>query len=182
MQNLRTGNISLEFHVVYDDFFETVHAMPEQEPVQWKELISFQSYRSDLDDETYVPQLADEWLSPDELKSCQIEQLERREMGDNKLPTQLNLPNQDQHQEVPPVTSPEIPQQPLSEQVLPSLPSPTQPPPQSSAEEPLRHSTRVQQSPVRFPAPDATSGSVPPLQRSPRLNARSLCNQIAQGT
>ena len=74
---------------------------PEQEPVEWKELILFQKYRNDLDDDTYVPQLADEWLSPDELKSCQIEQLERRERGDNKLPPQLNLPNQDQNQDSP---------------------------------------------------------------------------------
>ena len=71
--------------MVYDDFFETVHATPEQKPVEWKELILFQKFRNDLDDDTYVPQLADEWLSADELKSCQIEQLERREKGDNKL-------------------------------------------------------------------------------------------------
>ena len=79
VRNLCTGNLSPQFHVVYDDFFETVHATPEQAPVEWKELILFQAYRNDLDDDTYVPQLADEWLSPEELHTWQIEQLERRE-------------------------------------------------------------------------------------------------------
>ena len=55
VRNLRTGNISLQFHVVYDDYFETVHASPDKEPEAWPELISFQFFRSDIekDNENY---------------------------------------------------------------------------------------------------------------------------------
>ena len=42
------------------------------------------------------------------------------------------------------------------------------------------HSTQERQAPVRYPAPDITSG--PTLRRSPRLNARSLCIQVAKNT
>ena len=139
VRNLCTGNLSPQFHVVYDDFFETVHATPEQAPVEWKELILFQAYRNDLDDDTYVPQLADEWLSPEELHTWQIEQLERREQGDNKLPPQLNLPNQDPDQEaLPPDIPPEPPPEPLPESVPPSSPRPAHSPTSTNAEEPLR--------------------------------------------
>ena len=104
VRNLYTGHISPQFHVVYDDFFETVHATAEQEPTEWPELITFQSYRLKTDDDTYVSQLDKEWLSPEELTLWQIEQAERRERGDNKLPSeqfklppeQFTLPNQPQ--------------------------------------------------------------------------------------
>ena len=41
--------------MVYDDYFETVHASPDKEPEAWPELITFQSFRSDIeeDDENY---------------------------------------------------------------------------------------------------------------------------------
>ena len=40
---MRTGNISPQFHVVYDDYFETVHTSPDKDPEVWPELIVFQS-------------------------------------------------------------------------------------------------------------------------------------------
>ena len=93
VHNLHTGNISPQFHVVYDDFFETVYATPEQEPPEWHELVIFQSHRLEMDDDTYVPQLDNEWLTKEELTLCQIEQAERRKRGDNKLqPEQFKLP------------------------------------------------------------------------------------------
>jgi hypothetical protein len=68
--NLRTKNISPQFHCVYDDYFETVFASPEDEPKVWKELLIFQTYNSvsDVDDEDYVPELSDEWLSDEEIQ------------------------------------------------------------------------------------------------------------------
>jgi hypothetical protein len=67
VRNLRTGNISPQFHVVYDEFFETVHATQEQEPDVWPQLIAFQRYKSEYDDEDYVPELTDEWCSEEEV-------------------------------------------------------------------------------------------------------------------
>ena len=51
VRNLRTENISPQFHCVYDDFFETVNSTPEEEPKVWPELITFQGYLSEIDDE-----------------------------------------------------------------------------------------------------------------------------------
>ena len=69
VRNLRTGNISPQFHVVYDDFFETVHSSPDKEPTVWPELIVFQSFRSDIeeDDEFFKYELEDQWKSEEEM-------------------------------------------------------------------------------------------------------------------
>ena len=70
VRKLRAGNISPQFHVVYDDYFETVHASPDKEPEAWPEFITFKSFRSDIeeDDENYNYELEDQWLSPEELE------------------------------------------------------------------------------------------------------------------
>ena len=70
VRNLRTGNISPQFHVVYDEYFKTVHASSEKEPEVWPELITFQSFRTDIeeDDENYNYELEEQWLSSEELE------------------------------------------------------------------------------------------------------------------
>ena len=52
IRNLRTENLSPQFHVVYDNFFETVHARADQEPQRWPDLIVTQREQApiDLDD------------------------------------------------------------------------------------------------------------------------------------
>ncbi|MGH3053412.1 MAG: reverse transcriptase domain-containing protein [Gaiellaceae bacterium] len=67
VRNLQTGSITPQFHMVYDDFFETVHSDHDKEPKEWKELLQFSRFKSDFDDADYVPQLADEWLSDEEV-------------------------------------------------------------------------------------------------------------------
>lgn len=62
IRNLRTNNISPQFHVVYDDFFATVHADEAEAPPEWEELLTFNRSRSEYDDEDYVPDLTDEWV------------------------------------------------------------------------------------------------------------------------
>ena len=66
VQNLKTGNISPQFNLVYDDWFEMVHASASQEPKEWKELIQFQCIINEIDDEPYMPELSDEWLTQEE--------------------------------------------------------------------------------------------------------------------
>ena len=69
IRNLRTGNISPQFHVLYDDYFETVFSSPEQEPDSWEKIVVFQSFRSSLeeDDEFLNYDLDPEWLTDTEL-------------------------------------------------------------------------------------------------------------------
>ena len=50
IRNLRTGNILPQFHVVYNDYFETVLSSPEQEPDSWEEIVVFQSFESSLEE------------------------------------------------------------------------------------------------------------------------------------
>lgn len=65
--------------MVYDDFFETVHADDQLQPTEWEDLLVFQSFRSDIDEEEEIPNLPDEWLNPDELKARTQEQAVRRQ-------------------------------------------------------------------------------------------------------
>ena len=54
VRNLQTERISPQFHVIYDDFFETVHCEEDQQPLRWNELITFNSFKSDYDDEENI--------------------------------------------------------------------------------------------------------------------------------
>ena len=66
--NLVTGNISPQFHVVYDDFFTTISATEDEIPASWPDLITFSSHRVLSDDAPdFVPKLSDEWLDPNAL-------------------------------------------------------------------------------------------------------------------
>ena len=68
--NLQTGNVTPQYHVVHDDFFETVYADGTEPPPEWAELVTLSRSMSVLeDDDDYVPELRDEWLTPEE---CQI--------------------------------------------------------------------------------------------------------------
>jgi hypothetical protein len=57
--------MSPQFHLVFDDYFERVFSDEGQEQAIWAELITFQTFRSDYDDEDYVPELSNEWLNPE---------------------------------------------------------------------------------------------------------------------
>jgi hypothetical protein len=78
VRTLQTGSITPQYHLVFDDFFETVFSDGEQEPSVWPELVTFQSFANDFDDKGYHPELANEWLNPDELQErVTRQQLER---------------------------------------------------------------------------------------------------------
>ena len=85
IRNIRTGNVSTQFHVVYDDFYTTITANDEALiPNTWNDLIKFS--RENLLDEVIadradrdivVPSLANEWLCANKLRIIE-EQEERR--------------------------------------------------------------------------------------------------------
>jgi hypothetical protein len=95
VRNLRTNHISPQFHVVYDDLFETVHARASEVPASWPDLFTFNRFRSDFDDEDFVPGLTDEWLTPVELSHRQ-QQAQTQRSHDGTPPTDDQLiPNHD---------------------------------------------------------------------------------------
>jgi hypothetical protein len=45
VRNLQTGSITPQFHLVFDDFFETVFSEGEQEPDVWPELVHWLCFK-----------------------------------------------------------------------------------------------------------------------------------------
>ena len=57
IRNLRTHNISPQFHVVYEDAFETVHSGDDVTPDSWPDLLILTRFKSDYDESNFVPEL-----------------------------------------------------------------------------------------------------------------------------
>ena len=62
--NIRTHNISPQFHVVYDDAFRTVHSGDNVPTNSWSDLLIFKIFKSDYYESYFVPGLTDYWLTP----------------------------------------------------------------------------------------------------------------------
>ena len=77
VKKLQTGNIRPQLNLMFDDYFETVHAGEDQEPSVWSELTTFQSFKSAYDDEDYVPNLTDKWLDPSALEAIRHQEDQR---------------------------------------------------------------------------------------------------------
>jgi len=68
--NLQTGNVLPQYHVVHNDFFETIYADGEEPVGEWAELVTLNSHNVTLNDKAdYEPQLHKEWLTPEECQS-----------------------------------------------------------------------------------------------------------------
>ena len=65
VRNLATGYISTQYHLVYDDWFETIHATGDP-PKEWDKLCIYQRFQVIFDKDNPVPKLAPEW---DEVRS-----------------------------------------------------------------------------------------------------------------
>ena len=72
------GNLSPQFHLVHDDYFETVHSDPNEEPSVCPELLTYQRTHLDIDEDVVAPELSDEWLSDAERQQRQRAELEHR--------------------------------------------------------------------------------------------------------
>ena len=126
VRNLRTGNISPQFHLVYDDWFETVHATAAEEPKQWKDLVQFQRFQNDYEEDEFGPGLKDglnkEWLSPQEIAEREERDRRIRERNQGTVPEQREMPPQREPPEAPP--PPEPPPSPSAPPMTPSAPPP----------------------------------------------------------
>ena len=68
--NLKTGHISPQFHVVFDDTFSTVPSMrADEDPPPWWNVVDLEenSFRIPLDENTSA-ELGSDWLTPAELE------------------------------------------------------------------------------------------------------------------
>ncbi len=67
VRNLKTGCLSPQFHMVFDDWFETIHCSTEYDPKawheKWEDLILFKSSNIDYFDADVkdIPELGDKW-------------------------------------------------------------------------------------------------------------------------
>jgi len=64
--NLQTGHVSLQYHIVHDDFFTMVYAGGAGKPQEWAKLFTMNQTKHDFDNDKYEPQLNNEWLTPEE--------------------------------------------------------------------------------------------------------------------
>ena len=64
--NLQTGSILSQFHVVHDNWFETVAVDEDNEtPLEWDVIITQSCFKADLDlEDQQNLDLLDEWLTP----------------------------------------------------------------------------------------------------------------------
>lgn len=100
---------SPQFHIIYDDLFETVHASASETPASWPNIFTLNHFNSDFDDEDFVPTLPDKWLTP--VKLSQQQQREQIQCSQDGAPSA-----DDQHAIAPDDNE----MQP--ERVLPALP------------------------------------------------------------
>lgn len=73
VQNLASGYISPQWHLVYHDWCKTVYSPADQEPGQWEHLCTFNRCETHFDEEQ-APPLADEWLTPSEQEANKAHQ------------------------------------------------------------------------------------------------------------
>jgi hypothetical protein len=175
IRNLCTNHISPQFHVLYDDLFETVHASASKAPASWSDLFTFIRFKSDYGDADFVPTLPDEWLTPVELSQRQQqEQAQRSQDGEAPLDdSYIPEPNGD---ETPPQTGPLV--QPAGSERAPSERAPV------ASERAPDGLTPESAGPQRAPLPQALPASPPPVEpaeaplptpvrRNPQRNRRA---------
>ena len=84
VRNITTGSIGPQYHVVYDNWFETIAVDEEkEEPPEWDVIITHSRFEADLDPEDRQQlQLEDEWLTKEELIEC-------RQVNEQKMTRQM---------------------------------------------------------------------------------------------
>ncbi len=80
VRNLTTGSISPQFHVVFDNWFETISVPDElEEPPVWDVILTRSRFEANVDPEDLLNyDLADEWLSKEELTARRVEEQRKR--------------------------------------------------------------------------------------------------------
>jgi len=180
VRNLVTGRISPQFHVVFDDWFETVHCAEDTDvPPEWDVIVTNSHFESNVDAvdlESF--ELADEWLSKEELMARRasanpgsrsvIETTAPSQSPASPAPTARSPSAPDPPPPVPPVSPADPPPPPVSPRSLDSsFASEASPSPDllSSVRRQRRGSVSL---PAAAAPPPAVDG---PLRRSTRARA-----------
>ena len=160
VRNLQSGSITAQFHCVYDDFFETVHSGPEQEPPAWEHLVTFERFRNELEPDS-EPDLSDDWLSPEELHDRRQQQADHHGRRQQEGHTNMDPGT---HNDSPIDALADGTPDRMEERAQPQRELTPRPPhraPTAGASDPSRSATH---SPVPMQAPEPTP---PPLDPSP---------------
>lgn len=90
VRNFTTNIIIPQFHVIFDDDFETVRTEEDLQPLIWEELVTFNSFRSTFDDYSFVPAMGKYWLDEEELSNrLQMDSIEVQKRGEgSRIPRQ----------------------------------------------------------------------------------------------
>ena len=181
IRNLRTGYISPQFHVVYDDWFETVTSSEAEEPPEWEQMLIYQRYQTEFEPGVDPPPLSPDWLTPEELHQRRQSPIPKQgrvtyqeaHSQDVKEDREFSVPRRHQNNiekvsfpEIPlfDSTQPSTPREPSSTTREPSIPrelTPTPPvPAQQSKPKPEDYwkpaATKRQRKPVQRYDPSST--------------------------
>ena len=102
VRNLTTGSIGPQFHVVFDNWFETVHADEEsgEPPPEWEILVNHSRFRADFEeDDINKLHLDDEWLTPSEIIAVREQIRRERERSRQQHPPPRPKRQQQQQQQ-----------------------------------------------------------------------------------
>jgi hypothetical protein len=171
VRNLRTNHISPQFHVVYDDLFETVHASASETPASWPDLFTFNRFKSDFDDKDFVPTLPDEWLTPVELSQRQQQDRVQRSQDEALPPEKPHVLAPDDRELQSQQRASPAPLTDASQRAPPATPGQRAPP---SAQRAPLDSQRAPPSPVDlFPGDDTIELDIdsPPYSHSSQPSA-----------
>ena len=182
IRNLCTGYLSPQYHVVFDDTFDTIYADEDEPPPEWDDMCIFQRFQVELDEKCTPPRLANEWYSEDELAQQQssppsaqptrrrmYQEMHSKDVRDDlqyQPPPSPNLADVMNYsppspREVPPITPRE------DSKSISDLKNWTRQPPQSSSVQPQ---TRQPQAPSSS-ASNIRNQQLPPPRRNPPRNA-----------
>jgi len=114
VRNLTTGYITPQFHLIYDEWFETVHAPAGTPPKEWESLCIYHRFQTVFDPDDTPPELGPEWKEPESVPRVKfkssgrklyqdVRTKESREDRDFILPPAPELPPVQQAPHVPQV-------------------------------------------------------------------------------
>jgi len=163
IRNMKTGYISPQYHIVFDDWFETVYASESEEPACWDHLCTFERFEFQFyDDEP--PDLKEEWLTPEEI----TQQRARKQLLSNRSGRKLF--HEQHNREAREDLVYETPTDPLPREP-PAVPPPLKPPDARQTREPPPLQARRDHALTREPTDAGNSPAIPaPSRRYPARN------------
>ena len=92
VRNLQMNNISPQYHLVFDDWFETIHTTEQAEPKVWPDLFECSRFSNQFDKNEYGLALSREWLSKDKLKDLDVKRPEVTTEGNGQRQVDPPMP------------------------------------------------------------------------------------------